>query len=333
MTMSEIPQTTIGDRLVRSYQRNFPLVPEPFSQIARELSVTDADVIAAYSALIANGTLARIGGVVRPNTVAASTLAAVSVPELSTDAVAAMISDLEGVNHVYLRENQVNIWFVATGPDRAFVDQTLANVEKLAARPVLNLRLERAFHIDLGFDLDGGAKTHDAIQKPHDQYRSMAKDRDILQVLTSGLPLASRPYQRVGAALGLVEGDVIRRLKHMLDAGVITRIGAIVRHRAIGWRSNAMVVWDIPDDDVERAATRLAEFPGINLCYQRTRYAEAWPYNLYCMIHAKTRTEALETLHKATQAAGIENYPSQVLFSQRCYKQTGALIVSPKVAA
>lgn len=333
MTMSQIPQTTIGDRLVRSYQRNFPLVPEPFAQIARELSVTDADVIAVYSALIANGTLARIGGVVRPNSVAASTLAAVSVPELSTDAVAAMISALDGVNHVYLRENQVNIWFVATGPDRAFVDQTLATVEKLAARPVLNLRLERSFHIDLGFDLDSGAKTHDAIQKPHDRYHSMAKDRDILQVLTSGLPLSPRPYQRMGAALGLCEDDVIRRLKHMLDAGVITRIGAIVRHRAIGWRSNAMVVWDIPDDDMERAATRLAAFPGINLCYQRTRYAEAWPYNLYCMIHAKTRAEALETLQKATQAAGIESYPSQVLFSQRCYKQTGALIVSPKVAA
>jgi DNA-binding Lrp family transcriptional regulator len=94
-----------------------------------------------------------------------------------------------------------------------------------------------------------------------------------------------------------------------------------------------MVVWDIDTEDIERAGTALAKLRGINLCYRRTRYAEAWPYNLYCMVHAKTREEALKILEAASREAGLGVYPRKVLFSLRCFKQTGALLALPREAA
>lgn len=331
--MPSVADFAINDVLLRSYQRDFPLVTEPFAKIAEALSIEEGQVIAALQALVLSGALARIGGVVRPNTVAASTLAAVSVTELAADVVAELISSLDGVNHVYLRENPINIWLVATGPDRAFVDATLKTIERRTGLQVLDLRLERSFHIDLGFDLDSGRKTHLPSAAPPIAYHSETADRALMQFLTTGIPLISRPFQNIGEQIGLDEKEVIRRLDHLLRAGVVTRIGAIIRHRAIGWRSNAMVVWNIPPEHLEAKARLLAKHHGINLCYQRTPYEGRWPYNLYCMVHAKTRAEALDILQSATHSARLEAYPRQVLFSSRCYKQTGALIARPMEAA
>lgn len=94
-----------------------------------------------------------------------------------------------------------------------------------------------------------------------------------------------------------------------------------------------MVVWDVPPADVDRIGALLASAAGINLCYRRTRHEREWPYNLYCMVHAKSRDEALACLIAAQDLAGLGAYPRQVLFSLRCYKQTGAMVALPKEAA
>lgn len=331
--MRKSAETSISDLLLQLFQRDFPLMREPFSEIAARIGTSEREVRAACEALLGSGIIARIGGVVRPNTLAASTLAAVAVPELSTDSVAEMISGLEGVNHVYLRENAMNIWFVATGPDRAFVDATLREVERLSEQPVLDLRLEHSFHIDLGFPLNGRAKTHSSNIEPQIEYCAEPWDRALVQTLTSGIPLSPRPFRDIGEQIGRTEDVIIGRLSHLLQSGIVTRIGLIIRHRALGWRSNAMVVWDVAPNELEEKARMLAQCRGVNLCYRRRRYEDRWPYNLYCMIHAKSRESALETLERASKRAGLEGTPRQVLFSSRCYKQTGALIVSTKEAA
>lgn len=331
--MTAVTESSIVDRLLQSYQRDFPLVHEPFAEIAARIGTSEREVRTACEALTGSGVIARVGGVVQPNTIAASTLAAISVPELSTDKAAEMISQIDGVNHVYLRENAINIWFVATGPTREFVDETLREVERLTGCPVLDLRLEQSFHIDLGFPLKGGRKSRSQSATPSISYSSAPQDRELLQILTSGLAIHPRPFLMAGAKLGLSEDAVIGRLQHLLQAGVVTRLGLIIRHRALGWRSNAMVVWDVDPDQISDKAQVLAAHRGINLCYRRRRYADRWPFNLYCMIHAKSRESALQTLERASRRAGLEGCPREILFSSRCYKQTGALIVAPRRAA
>jgi hypothetical protein len=51
------------------------------------------------------------------------------------------------------------------------------------------------------------------------------------------------------------------------------------------------------------------------------------------MVHARTRDEALDCIIEAQSQAGISRYPRQILFSLRCYKQTGALVSHPREAA
>jgi DNA-binding Lrp family transcriptional regulator len=154
-----------------------------------------------------------------------------------------------------------------------------------------------------------------------------ATDRELIAVIQDGLPLVAHPYAAIGEQLGLSEAAVIKRLEMLQSAGLIKRMGVVVKHRALGYRANAMVVWDIPDDQVERIGALLADEVCVTLCYQRPRRLPAWPYNLFCMIHGRERDNVLRRLKQIISGHGLENIPHTVLFSGRSFKQRGARYV------
>jgi len=117
------------------------------------------------------------------------------------------------------------------------------------------------------------------------------------------------------------------------NAGILTRIGVIVRHRAIGWRANAMVVWDVPDDRIVTAGNALAKHPGVTLCYERPRVPRVWDFPLFSMIHGQSRADALDVLNGAIALPELKACAHQVLFSQRCFKQKGALLQHKEAVA
>ncbi len=149
-------------------------------------------------------------------------------------------------------------------------------------------------------------------------------DRRLLAVVARGLPLAARPFAEVGARVGLSEQEVIARLARLKQAGVIRRFGVVVRHHELGYGANAMVVWDAPDDRVAALGRCLAGFDFITLCYRRPRRLPQWRYNLYCMIHGKTRAEVLAHLEWMVNHCGLHALTHEVLFSRRRFKQCGA---------
>lgn len=152
------------------------------------------------------------------------------------------------------------------------------------------------------------------------------QDRQLLQEVARGLPRCPRPYAEIGKRIGLGEAEVIRRIDGLLASGIIGRFGVVVRHHELGYRANAMVVWDVPDAAVENAAARLVDLPFVTLCYERPRRLPDWPYNLYCMIHGRSREQATGLIEAATEAAGLADCPRAILFSRRRFKQRGAHI-------
>jgi DNA-binding Lrp family transcriptional regulator len=140
-------------RLLNDYQRDFPLVPRPFAHIADALNLREEDVLTRLADLQAGGTVSRVGAVVRPNTVGASTLAAMAVPAERLQAVAELVSARPEVNHNYEREHALNLWFVVAAADQAAVQAVLDSIAAETGLPVIDLPLQTAYHIDLGFDL------------------------------------------------------------------------------------------------------------------------------------------------------------------------------------
>ena len=322
----------VDQRLLDEWQRDFPLVSRPFASIGQVLGLDEDQVITRLDRLKAAGAISRIGATIRPNTIAASTLAAIAVPEKRIKDIAAIVGEEEGVNHSYLREHRLNLWFVATAPEDAALQASLKRIEGQCGLPVHSFPLLRAFNIDLGFSLEN--------PKAHKPDRGLRKtlsldgtDRLIMQALTRGLLLVSHPFAMLANNLGLSETVVLNRIRRLSDAGYLTRVGVILRHRALGWRSNAMVVWQVPVEWIIPAGKALAALPGVTLCYQRQTVPDVWPYTLYCMIHARSRHEAMDTLTRATALPDLQDIKHEVLFSTHCFKQTGAMIAHSRKAA
>jgi len=150
----------------------------------------------------------------------------------------------------------------------------------------------------------------------------------LLKSIEHGLPLVPEPYKQIGRQLGITENTVIERLRQLQEQGIIKRLGIVVRHRALGYRSNAMVVWDIPDDKVAATGSRLASIPFITLCYRRPRRLPDWPYNLFTMIHGRDRQQVLARVDHLVARCGMQGINHLALFSPRCFKQCGARYTS-----
>lgn len=140
-------------RLLDEFQRDFPLVPRPFAAIADRLGVDEMAVIELFQILRQEGVVARIGAVVEPNRVGASTLAAMAVPDGRLAEIAAMVSAYAEVNHNYEREHAFNLWFVVAAPTRARLEAVLAEITTQTGLEVLDLPLVEPFKLDLGFPL------------------------------------------------------------------------------------------------------------------------------------------------------------------------------------
>ena len=151
-----------------------------------------------------------------------------------------------------------------------------------------------------------------------------ARDRRVLHALEDGLPLVPRPYADIAAAAGLSEAETIERVGRLIEDGAIRRFGLVVHHRKLGYRANAMVVWDVADAEVDRVGTCIGAWPGVTLSYRRSRRLPQWPYNLFCMIHGKSREAVQAELARMSAALGLDAVPRAVLFSRRRFKQRGA---------
>lgn len=151
-----------------------------------------------------------------------------------------------------------------------------------------------------------------------------ATDRRLLARVAEGLALNARPFLDLAQAVGIGEADAIERLRKLQAGGAIKRLGLIVRHHELGYRANAMVVWDIADDRVDELGTRMAALPFVTLCYRRRRALPEWPYNLFAMIHGTDRAVVARQIDELVGQLGLHDAPRSVLFSRKRFKQRGA---------
>ncbi len=324
------PYSPLEFALLNDWQRDFPLVPRPFAEIAAKAGADEPAVLAALTRLRQRGAVSRIGAVFAPRRVGASTLAAIAAPAERVEEIAELISAHAEVNHNYQREHELNLWFVAAADDEPALGAVLASIEQDTGCHVMSLPLEREYHIDLGFDLSSGHKRRasgaDAPARELD-----LNEKRLIAALAGGIHLVERPFRHLGEAAAMTEEEVIACIAGWLGEGMVKRFGVVVRHHELGYRANAMVVFDVADAEVDRVGERLAAEPGVTLCYRRSRHVPRWPYNLYCMVHGRSRAEAMPVIERLARVAGAEPL---ALFSTRRFKQCGArYFAAPRVGA
>ncbi|MBV7459773.1 MULTISPECIES: AsnC family transcriptional regulator [unclassified Acidovorax] len=156
-----------------------------------------------------------------------------------------------------------------------------------------------------------------------------AFDRALIAAVQSGLPLVARPYEAVGAMLG-VDGERVRtRLAAMLDEGLVRRIGAVPNHYRLGFTANGMSVWDVADDQVDALARQVAQLTGVSHCYRRTRHLPEWPYNLFAMLHGRSQGEVQRQADVVAALLGPACRAHDILYSTAILKKTGFRLKGP----
>ena len=143
-------------------------------------------------------------------------------------------------------------------------------------------------------------------------------DKRIISHIQGDLPLEQRPFAGMSEDTGLTEEEFVKRVKDLKNRGIIRRFGATLRHQEAGFSSNAMVVWDVPDDRVEETGKKLAQFREVTHCYRRSPQKD-WQYNLYSMIHGRNREQCCLIAENMSLSTGITEY--LLLFSEKEFKK------------
>ena len=144
-------------------------------------------------------------------------------------------------------------------------------------------------------------------------------DKKIISLISCDLPLVKKPFQELARRAGIKERVLLFRMKTLRENGLMRKFSAVVNHRKLGFKHNAMVVWNIPGRLIHKAGNLMAAYPQVSHCYQR-RKAPGWNYNLYSMIHAKSEQECFGVVRSISRKTACKDY--KVIFSSKEYKKT-----------
>ncbi len=326
-------------RLLDAVQRGVPLLPRPWGQLAAELGAAEGAVIARVAALSGGeGILREVTAFFDAAALGyATTLVAARCAPDALDAAAPAAAEHPGVSHCYGRDAELNLWFtLAVGPDSALgLDATLRALRRIIrAGRLISLPAVRRYKLHVRFDLaeQAGAPAPRPGRVSQAGASSPAVTPDQVQAiraLQAPLPAAPRPFDQLARAAGMSGDDLLVHAADFLAAGWMRRYAGVLRHRQAGAAANALVAWQVPEDDADRFGRRAAGFGAVSHCYLR-RTGPGWPYNLYTMVHGPDEGEVGGTIGALAAAGG--DYPRAVLPTAREYKKARVRLFSPAVA-
>ena len=129
-------------------------------------------------------------------------------------------------------------------------------------------------------------------------------DRRIIAALVGGLPDSPTPWADAARDLGLEPGELLRRLEHMRDEGLLRGVRAVLDPRALGLAGNVLVAWSVPAERTDEVGRLFASRSEVSHCVLRDT-APGWDYNLDPMIHARTPGRCEAVVGEMQRASGV----------------------------
>ena len=332
--------------LLDRYQSGFPVEERPFEVIARETPYSADVLFERLQSHVDSGLVRRIGPVLDPSAIGASTLAALRVHEEAFAEVADVVNEFPEVTHNYRRDNEWNMWFVVTASSSNRLNDVLTDIERRTGYDPLSLPKLRQYCLDLQFPVvadrtegmtemesTGSGKTASAgpaksegattpSERRNTDRQLTPQECEVLERIQDGFAISEMPYRTVASALDVDVTTVLSTIRRLLDDGFVKRVGIVINHHAAGFTSNCMLAWRVPSEEIDEVGERASNQPYVTKCYRRVdRPDRDWSYSLFTMLHGREESAVSEWINEL--ANDIVQSPGVKLETVERLKQTG----------
>jgi DNA-binding Lrp family transcriptional regulator len=322
----------IDRKLLNLVQGPFPMVAQPYLDLAQQLETTEQDVLDRLTELKRQNVLRQISAIFDTRRLGyKTTLVAMAFDPEQLHQAAQEINKHPGVSHNYAREGSYyNLWFTLAVPPEHDLEATARymgrTTQALETRIMPTIRF---FKIGVNFDMvnQQGSSFNfspDGFDKGEAESwnKAVAVDefeKEAIRQMQEDLPLIARPFDPIAERLGLTTEGLFALATEFQDRRIMRRYSAVLHHRRSGFRANAMIVWRVPAERSEEVGMLMAEHPAVTHCYERPTFPD-WPYTHFSMIHATTQEGCEEIAGEIGVSTGITD--RMLLYSTREYKKT-----------
>lgn len=310
--------------LLNAIQNNFPIDVHPYQVLGEAVGTAEEDAFKRIQHLRQEGIIRRLGGVFDSRRLGYySTLCAGKVPEEKIPSLAKLLEGVPGVTHNYIRDHAYNVWFTLIARTQAVAERILENIRKeTGLTEIYSLPATRLFKINVNFDFDSAIEDMEQgedLNASRDDVLRGAQKADVspyeltndeitlIQVIQGNLPDSPTPFTVLAKNIQWPVEKVISVTSRLVEAEVIRRFGAVLRHQKAGFVANAMGVWQVDLEQADKVGQIMARFKEVSHCYQRPTLHD-WPYNLFTMIHGRTTADCEEVMKRLSLATGVETY-------------------------
>lgn len=316
----------LDKQILNEIQWTFPLVSQPYHEIAKKFDTTPEIIMQRLSSLKKTGILRQLSAIFDTRRLGyKSSLVAMEIEPDKLEHVANQINRHPGVSHNYERNHQFNLWFTLATPPGSDLKTEVDKFKKIPG--ILKIRMLPTIKLfKIGVKLDMIDEEKHEVKPSEEKKKILAvkfdpteEDKEFIRELQKDLEIIDRPFMNAAKKLGMSEEEIFEKLQHYEKIGVMRRFAAILRHRDAGFVANGMIVWKVPDERITKVGEKLGAFPQVSHCYQRPVYPD-WPYSVFSMIHCKSKEEATEMAKEIQNQINIDEY--QILFSAKEFKKT-----------
>ena len=140
----------IDKQLINALQGDFPLVREPYRQVAATLGVDEDELLRRLDSMLERRVLTRFGPMFQIERAGgAFVLAAMRVPEADFERITTQVNAFPEVAHNYRREHALNMWFVLATATPDGIGLAIAAIEAATGLPVFAFPKEREYFVEM----------------------------------------------------------------------------------------------------------------------------------------------------------------------------------------
>ena len=314
-------------KILNILQTDFPISKRPFLEIANITGITEDEAIDRILSLKRAKIIRQISAIFDSHNIGyKSTLAAFKVADKSADSAAETINSHSGVSHNYLRNHKYNIWFTITMPAEYSLEEEIKILsKKSAAEDYLILPTLKLFKIGVNFDMTGADAASSFKFFSHEDFKKDSEikisefEKACIRELQKDIEITDEPFKNMSAALGIPQEKIIETVKNFISERKMRRFACVLYHQKAGFSYNLMGIWKSGSEEADKNGKIMSSLKEVSNCYLRPVYPGRWEYNIFTMIHAKSKDEADSVMDKISSLTGLKDFDA--LESTKEYKK------------